>query len=328
MNDVMLKIPGTPWQDLGTHIEEQIVSSEQLIETAKCTYTVSSEPMYTDRSQTVMSYHAIYRDDTNQVLGVVNSNWIDLIQNVDSFKVVEPLIRSGEVSVDTIAEFASGRAVYGVFQIKEPYEIHGDKIQHYILVVNDHTKPNGKIQIINTPIRVVCMNALSHALSKAVYSVSVPVLPTYEANKEIAAEIMSSCAKAITNLNQNVDKLLEIEVSTQLLDDIVDELFPLVAPPQNAITIQSSSRANETVEMMRSQFIDCINEDNLANFSGTGYQVYNALADMTQHYHKTGKYAYDLDHRIQNLPGIGVLSTESAKVSKLLKILKSQPTRK
>ena len=94
MIDQMLNVPGVPWKDLGTLFKDYVSSSREMIEKAKLNYSCSAHVMYTDVSQRVGGYHAIYRDDCMNVLGVVNNRYPSIVQNEDSFLVMEPMIQS------------------------------------------------------------------------------------------------------------------------------------------------------------------------------------------------------------------------------------------
>lgn len=320
--DMLLNVTGRPWKDLGNQYKESILSSEEIVKQGNLDWTVSALPMRTDRSDPVQGYHAIYRDDTQSILGVVNNRYPSIVQNVDSFLLMEPLMKEGLVSLDISASYMNGKSIFGTFKLTKQYEVLGDKVDHYFIVVNDHTKPDGKVFILNTPIRIACQNALSHAISNSVYKLRMPVISDRIACEQLSTEIYNSADTAIATLNQKAEKLASQKITQSGKDKLMDELFPYIDVSPDDMSIHD--KANETVEMMRSQFEDCLNASNLIDFKGTAYQMYNAIVDLSQHYYKNADKGYDLNYKMSMLPGIGNSGeSQSIYITKFFKILPS-----
>ena len=104
-------------------------------------------------------------------------------------------------------------------------------------------------------------------------------------------------------MRRRAERILK-HIDEKYIQKVLDELFPFTVGLDGSILY---NKANEAVAMIRDTFIQqCMGADNLANYRGTQYQVLNALTDYTQHYHKSVDKAYDLDHRMKVLPGVGV----------------------
>ena len=61
--------------------------------------------------------------------------------------------------------------------------------------------------------------------------------------------------------------------------------------------------------------------DNLDNYRGTQWQLFQAAVDFDQHFHTKSDTAYDLSFRMKRMAGVG--SASSLKTAKLLKIMSS-----
>lgn len=310
---MMMHVPGTLWNKLGTTFTEDLKTSEQIITQSKMNFTVSAHPMGCDIAKTVKGYHALYRDDCNQLLGVVNTAYPQIVQNVDSFKIMEPLLSRDLVSAETASVYKSGELIFCVFPLKETYKLVDDDVQHYFIVVNDHLKPDGKVLVLNTPVRIVCQNALSYALSKAIYSARIPVLDKPESMDYLASQLVESAATSILYLNKSAEKMLKKKVSKEGTEKFFDEILPFIESDGD----NSHDKANDTIDLMRTTLTECIHVDNLSNYNGTVYQLYNGLTDFIQHYYKDGTKGYDLNHKISILPGIGTADTKIGWVKKL-----------
>lgn len=312
--DTMLYVGETPWHNLGTHYDVAPKTSQEIIQGAKLGWEVGAAPMKTELHDKVLGYHTIYREDNNEILGVVNNARPRLVQNSETFNAFDHLIGS-EIEVETAASLGIGETVFGCFKIKDQYKLVDDAVDHYFVVMNDHLKVDGKVTVLNTPVRVVCQNTLSAALSNNYYKVRIPITNDSGINYELATKILASAGAAIDQLGKKAEKMLAQKVSRESLEKVLDELFPYI----QADGMSLHNKTNERVSMMRSTFLSCMAADNLANYRGTSYQIFNALTDYTQHYFRNVDKCYDLNHRMQLLPGIGV-DSEPNKVSKFLSI--------
>ena len=304
-----------PWTNLGRHIDTQPTSSKEIIEKADLNWEVDATKMYSEIHGEVKNYHAIYRTDNNDILGVVNHARPQLVQNAETFEAIEPLLGK-ELDFETVAGLGIGGQVFGCFKIRQEHNIFDDKIEHYYVVLNDHLKVDGKVTILNTPIRVVCQNSLATPLSNNYYKLRVPITSDKIANQTMAQKIFDHGKDAITYLERRAKKLYNQKVTRESIDILLDELFPLVKLEYPGAV----SKQNEKMEMMRETFVkDCLGADNLGNVRGTNWQIYNAVTDFDTHYYSKVDKAYDLDYRMSKLPGVGA-QTEISVVTKFLRI--------
>lgn len=314
--DTYLYVHETPWHNLGWQPKDDAPStSDEIIERAGMNWEVDSIPCKTELHDSVLNYHAIYRKDTNSILGVVNKARPDIVQNIDTFRTFESMM-GGELTLDTAACINKGSMVFGSFRINETYKVADDDVEHYLVVVNDHLKPDGKVAIMNTPIRVVCQNALSHALSASFYSMRVPISDIAEINVDMAHKVLDRAGLAIVDLQDNAESMLSLKIDRSSVDRMLDELFPMIKVEGETLI----NKTNENMELARHDFVEnCLGADNLSNYRGTFYQMYNAVADWSQHYYKKADNGYDLNYRMKTLPGFAA-DGPSAMVSKLMKM--------
>lgn len=311
----LIYIKETPWKGLGTQYETQPRSAQELVDKAKIDWKVGSLPMVTSMHDHVDKYHAIYREDLGTILGVVNKN-PKIVQNEHMFNTFDYLLGS-EVDVESVSSFDEGKLVMGAFKVREPYKLLDDDIDHYFVVINDHLKADGKISVLNTPVRIICQNCIETAIKKSFYHLRVPVGTEDSINRSIASTIINSVTDAFDDLQYRAEELYKKKVDRNYIDKLLDELFPYAKVEDDSVL---HSKANEKVELIRDTFItQCLDADNLANYRGSQYQVYMALTDFHQHYVSNIDKAYDLSYRMKKLQGVGTATTEN-KVLKFLKI--------
>ena len=315
----MLNVPGTPWENLGTTFRESLKTSEAIVREAGLDYTISCYPMSCEMEQAVEGYHAYYRNSDGRYIGVVNNRFPKLVQNKDAFVLFDSLLQNGTVSVECAMDLKTGVNTIVVFKINEKYKILGDDVQHYLVAVNNHLRPDGGISVFNTPVRLACMNVMSQMVSSSVYSMRMPVLDDVIANKDLASQIMDSADTSISRINKYAEKLTKIQISSEYVEKILDKLFPFMKDTDGEIL---QNKSNDRVAEQREQFASCMDAPNLANYEGTAYIVYQGFIDYAQHWFRSADRGYSLDYKMSLLPGVCTSNAESnSMVIKLLKML-------
>lgn len=317
--DSMLYVKETPWHGLGHRYEIAPTTPEEIIEGAEIGWSVAAAQMMTSLHERVMNYNAVYREDTKAVLGVVNKANIQLTQNTDMFNAFRTIIGS-DVTTETAASLGIGQTVFGCFKISDQYKVLDDDVDHYFVVVNDHLRCDGKITILNTPIRVVCQNTLSAALSNNTARIRIPLSPDEQINASLARKIIASAGKAIDNLTERAGKLATEKISQKYVDKLLDEMFPYIEVQEGETS--THDRANERIEMMRDTFVhNCLEADNLSNYRGTKYGVLNGVLDFAQHYYLNVDKTYDLGYRMGTVLGSSDSTQPIGLTSKFLKVM-------
>lgn len=314
--DSMMYVGETPWHGLGIDLTENPPkNSEEIIRCASLDWTVNHQMMKTDIHGVVPGWHAIYREDNNEILGVINKKYPVHVQNRDSFHAVNNLIGT-EIDVDTAASLGRGEKVFGCFKIRQDYKLMDDEIAHYFVIFNDHLKADGKVTVLNTPVRVVCQNTLSEALNNNYYKIRVPITADTSINSTLATNLIHSVDSAIQQLQVKANDLVSKKVDEVYVNKMLDVLFPYQVIDGSL----AATKANEKISETRNLFLsNCMGADNIANYRGTQYQCFMALTDWTQHYYKSADKAYDLNTRMKVLPGIDA-NAEKSKVVKFLQI--------
>lgn len=321
--NTLLKVEGTAWSvssDIEMALKDK-VSSEDIVSSLGLDYTVSAHNVKTDIEEPVKGYYGMYRDDMQSFLGIVKTDEPKIIQNVDTFKPIEPLIEDGILTPLVADSYLGGQQLFGCFEFNESYQVLDDTFNHYFIVVNNHLRPDGSLSIINTPVRIACMNAMSSALRKSNLKFKIPGFIASGDYSMISNSIMNAYERTVAYMKNTAESLVETKISRDGINKLLDELFPYIEETEGKTT--NHDRANQTIEMQREAFTECLAADNLSNYQGTMWQVFNALTDYGTHYFKNADKAFDLQHRMTLIPGMNPeASTEMLKVSKFLNNVK------
>jgi phage/plasmid-like protein (TIGR03299 family) len=124
----------------------------------------------------VPGHKAIVRSDSKEVLGIVGNRYTPL-QNREQFEWFQPFLDSGECAFETCGSLKGGQLVWVLAKIQRPDiqlgETHdaagdamADTIRKYLLLTTSHDGSKAT-SVGFCPIRVVCWNTLSAALSSS-----------------------------------------------------------------------------------------------------------------------------------------------------------------
>ena len=167
-NDHALYVGEPAWHGLGT-VVENAPTTKDAMRMAKMDFEVIlSEPIvaqYGTYSESLPSkFNATVRQDTSEVLGVVNKNY-KIVQNSELFEIADSLPNA---KVETAGTLFNGAQSY-VLMKDDEFEVTsgngGDEMHEYLCLMNSH---NGTLSLsaLPTSIRVVCNNTLSWAISE------------------------------------------------------------------------------------------------------------------------------------------------------------------
>lgn len=175
----------SPWHEIGVVIPDAVRSTdvETILKTAGMDWTVSKRPLrvasnlveqkpeaedaaplkvWEDFTLGTEDFSAMVRDDTNTVLGVVKKAYAPF-QNVDALDLLNDILLSGDVTVETAGVLWGGRRVWLLANIPKELTVEGDLHVPYLCVSTTHDG-SGSVRADLTLMRVECQNSLRWAI--------------------------------------------------------------------------------------------------------------------------------------------------------------------
>lgn len=162
----MFYVGDIPWHREGVPLQEPPDTKTAII-AAGLNWRVDKVNLYAEGSGLVQNYYGIMRSDNHEVLGVVGKDY-EPLQNVDAFKFFDPLVNKKIIEYETAGSLGKGEIIWVLAKLKENGEFKikkDDTVRKYLLLSNSHDG-NSAISVKFTPIRVVCQNTLTAALSE------------------------------------------------------------------------------------------------------------------------------------------------------------------
>ncbi|NJK58933.1 MAG: DUF932 domain-containing protein [Pleurocapsa sp. SU_5_0] len=155
------------WHGLGKVLDNPPTTAQAIID-AGLDWQVKEQPIYTQSNSglsPISTYKSLVRSTDHQLLGVVSNKYKPL-QNHDAFSWFDFLLHDGDVALETAGSLRDGKRIWVLAKINQsPVDIiQDDPVEPYLLLSNSHDGSSA-VWIQFTPIRVVCQNTLSYALS-------------------------------------------------------------------------------------------------------------------------------------------------------------------
>lgn len=167
-----------PWHGIGTQLDT-IPTPRKMLVKAKLDWSVSKRPLFTAESPNfsvepcavdllLNDYFALVRDSDNKVLGICGPQY-QPFQNAEVFDFFKKFTDAGNMKMEVAGSLKGGLWVWALARIQEgAFNLMGDdKNYTYLLLCSPHIWGEA-LTIMFTPIRVVCWNTLTLAMSKAI----------------------------------------------------------------------------------------------------------------------------------------------------------------
>ena len=168
----MMYVGQPPWHGLGQGLDSP-ATAEEAIQAAKLDWEVRKQPVYAwgdafaypvEGKFAVVPVDRWGQDDC-PVFGIVGPDYRPL-QNREAFQFFDPIVGEGAAIYQTAGALGDGERVWILAKLPEDIKVaDGDITKKYLLLSNSHDGTSS-VQIKFTPVRVVCWNTLTMALSK------------------------------------------------------------------------------------------------------------------------------------------------------------------
>ncbi len=291
-----------PWHGLGEVLTQQPESVDELLKVSGLDFNVFKLPnvhRIGDIETVSDNSFFSYRDDTNYVLGDKLGKQYTVLQNRDAFDVLEILIKSGRIVVETAGSIDDGRQTFITCRYKDPIVVgKNDEVNNYFCIFNSH---DGSLALVTlfTPIRVVCNNTMQMALRDCHSKVSIKhttfavdrlkqatqILHAAEVNAEVFQVAATKMAQTRWNQSQFFDYVANVFCTPAEIKDMSIGKHPL-----EALSTRKTNIIKDVIEFAETGI------GQQEAIPGTAWWAYNAVTGYF-----SNKSFNSADERIQSL---------------------------
>jgi len=275
------------WHKLGV-VTDGALDAETALRSAQLDWEVikSDEPVTTlvplynkkDKTETVvhadrfMTYRYHPKTHKADALGVVGSRYTP-VQNAEAFSFLNYVADESGAVFETAGSINNGRKVFMTMKLPQALNIGGvDLIDMYLMAWNTHDG-SSSFSVAVTPIRVVCQNTLSAALSAAKRKFTVRHTASATGKIQAAREALGITFKYTEEFEREAELLLSQAITDKEFAKLVELAIPLNDP--------DSPRGVTMAEQARGVLTALWKAPTQANVKNTKWAAYNTFAEYS-----------------------------------------------
>jgi len=233
----MVLVGQVAWHGLGkVYPEGTVLTGEQVLVDGGLDWEVEVAPIVTDDvpRTSVDDWRVTRRKTDQRVLGVVKKDWKP-VQNRQAVSTFDSIVSQGKARYETAGALQGGSKVFFLAKLGEPLLLcnHRDAVDRYLLLSNAH---DGKrpLQLLFTPVRVVCSNTLSLALHRESDDDVTRVAPRVTIQHRAGAgqllkeseRVMGRALRYYELFGEFADFLTRKQASADVVETVVETVFP------------------------------------------------------------------------------------------------------
>jgi len=273
-----------PWHGLGTQVSSDLSPHEMMV-AAGLDWQVVKKPIQygnsNEKKTVIDNKAALVRETDNQLLSIVGNNWHP-IQNEDAFSMFNEMCQAGDMEMNTAGSLKDGQIVWGLAKVKKSFALKTDQgedvVDSYLLFSNPHEF--GKCADVRfSPIRVVCNNTLTAALSNGKSSVRITHRTAFD--QEHTKRLLGIADMKL----ETYQEAAEFLVSKRYDPDTLIEYFNKVFPVSNqAKTLKVADSIIDRLSYTARKAVNVMEEQPGAELgAGSWWQAFNAVTYLTDH---------------------------------------------
>lgn len=286
-----------PWHKLGAELQNPATSEEAIIaaglnwKVEVCNLGYSNESKW----HKIPEQFATVRTDKMVPLGIVGRLYTP-IQNIEAFNFFDAIVGEKKAIYHVAGALGKGETVWMLAKLPDDIRITGtdDIINKYLLLVNSHDATRS-LRMFFTPIRVVCQNTLSAALSvrKSGEGVALRHFPDIQLKVEQARKTLSIAVNYYKELSEAFNALARYEIKEGWLDQYLAFVMP----------VTDNGEASTRMLNIRAGMRDCFDSvsNSLPGIKGTAWAAYNSVTEYVDHHREIPKLDRDRTRYLENI---------------------------
>lgn len=270
-----------PWHKLGVKVDGAL-TSEEAIKKAGLDYEVEKVPVtfeFKGNIQTVDDKFVTVRADSGIPLGVVGKVY-SVLQNKNAFRFIDGLVGIKEQAIyHTAGALGQGERIWLLAKLPGYIRTLADDVtEKYLLLSNSHDGSSA-VEILWTPIRVVCQNTLNIAIENATNKIALRHTSSIGLKLDDAREALGIASQRFQLLEDLSQKLAKVRFDSKQLVPLMKESG--VIP--NLTNTELSPRSKNLIEEI-SRLFEVGRGAELEGSKGTAWGAWNAIVEHVDFY--------------------------------------------
>lgn len=283
----MMYVGEKPWHGLGTYVGEREITAKEAIEKAGLDWKVGLRELYASDADgsllVVPKKFATIREDNSRVLGVVGKNYRPL-QNSEAFNFLDSIVGPESAVYHTAGSLGIGERIWILVKFPSVMRItKDDVVEKYFMVTNTHDGSTS-VQVLFTPVRVVCQNTLHQALETVVGSERMSVKHTHSliSGLDRVKKIMFNAEAFWHDMENSSVRLLNTRLSEESRKEYVKASLGIGQQIEGEEEVEITDRQNEVLDAVF-ELAETGKGTELEGVKGTLWGDYNALVEYVDY---------------------------------------------
>ena len=276
----MFYIDEVPWHGLGTRLDKP-ATAQEAIQAAQLDWSVIKLPLSAGSKHIpVPDKFAVVRKTSNlvsktdPVLGVVGKDYTPL-QNRAAFSFFDPIVGQNAAVYHTAGVLGQGERVWILAKLPGHIRVVGDDIsEKYLLLSNSHDGKSS-VQIKFTPVRVVCQNTLTIALSDGAVCRVAHHADIHSKLKQ-AHQMLGLINERFDDMEQTFQQMSRVKMDTKRLGEYMATVYPDCKEPDKMELVQRDRSWSE-------YFFDQGRGNRLPGVGGSLWAAFNGVTEWQDH---------------------------------------------
>lgn len=266
----------TPWHGLGTKVENNLTSADA-IKAAGLDWEVkrSIVEFSTHEGMKQDPEHVVnYRADTGESLGVVGDGY-RILQNKEAFSFFDAIVGVKEAIYHTAGALGNGERVWLLAKLPGYIRTVGDDVTEKFLLLSNSHNGSSAVNIMFTPIRVVCQNTLNVALKGTSTKVSV----RHTLNMAMGIDAIRQELGIVNERFRMFEEASQKLAVTQL----TSEAFASYVKSTGVVPAELESTRAKNIMLEVSRLFEYGKGADLKGAHGTAWGAFNAIVEYVDH---------------------------------------------
>lgn len=282
-----------PWHGLGHHFSTPPKNRGEFLKAAGLDWEVPKVPCYVSDGQhwyeipnrfAMVPGHRWGKEDC-PILGEVSRHY-EPLQNAELLDSLAQLAEASHADFDTAGALGNGQKVWFLLRLKESFDVAGDQVEKYLLAANGHDGRTA-VDLVLTPVRVVCQNTLSLALSQRGESQKIYHVPGLRRGLREALVSVAEVLAGYKDLESKLKLMAQITLPGDRAKQYVTSVFPDPKPAgNNSKSEDRFARELAEVKRQREESLRLFEEgrgNNCDGVKGTLWAAYNGIVELLDH---------------------------------------------
>jgi len=270
-----------PWFGSSTDVKG-LTTSKEVIEKASLDWKVNKSPVFYDnkgRYSKIPKSYAILREDSDEVLGIVGSQY-KIVQNSDAFTFFDEIVKNKKVSYES-AGCVNSNKIFIVAKLNKKIVVPGtdDVSETYIVLYTSHDG-SSSVHLLPTAIRLSCVNALPGLIrSSSSDRASFRHIQSFDISSKNIVESAKKQLLLLDNYFENLEDQIISMSETKITNSQAMKFFETLVPDNP--NSKSNTRTKNIREKLLENFKNSINiEDKIKNST---WSALNSITEYIDH---------------------------------------------